>query len=85
MVLNSFAENLDEDAPAQLQYVFVKNVCGDGYVHKGVEECDDKNNDNGDGCIIDAEANYMCKNAFCGDGYISKTTGEQCDDGNSVG
>lgn len=28
----------------------ILNVCGDGYLHIGVEECDDGNNIDGDGC-----------------------------------
>ena len=49
--------------------------CGDGVVN-GTEECDDGNQDNGDGC----ESN--CTNtAVCGDGVVQ--VGEVCDDGNT--
>ena len=51
--------------------------CGDGYVWAGVEECDDGNQVNTDGCVA-------CKNAKCGDGYVWAGV-EECDDGNQVG
>ncbi len=52
-----------------------KATCGDGYIQKGVEECDDggKNAD-------DAACSKSCKIARCGDGVVQ--SGEECDDGN---
>ena len=52
-------------------------VCGDGYVHAGVEDCDDGNSDNDDECV------GSCVLAVCGDGYVHIGT-EQCDDANAV-
>ncbi|MEZ4448944.1 MAG: DUF4215 domain-containing protein [Nannocystaceae bacterium] len=49
--------------------------CGNGVV-EGDEECDDGNNDNGDGC----DAN--CKSELCGNGAVDGN--EQCDDGNDI-
>src|SRR5262245_60659552 len=50
-------------------------ICGDGTtdVEQG-EECDDGNNQGGDGC------NPGCKLPVCGDGTVD--AGELCDDGN---
>lgn len=50
--------------------------CGDGY-KDSVEECDDGNANNNDGCTTG------CKLAVCGDGYIYNTGAgtEVCDDG----
>jgi cysteine-rich repeat protein len=52
-------------------------VCGDG-VEEGLEECDDGNLVNGDGC------DKWCKkeDAVCGNDV--KEAGEECDDGNLV-
>jgi cysteine-rich repeat protein len=47
--------------------------CGDGYLQTGVEECDDGNNANNDGC------NAICVIEFCGDGVINGQ--EICDPG----
>jgi cysteine-rich repeat protein len=69
--------------------------CGDGHVVEGVEECDDGNTFNGDGCssTCQREDGWSCSggNSFtpstctassCGDG---KRTGlEECDDDNNV-
>jgi cysteine-rich repeat protein len=54
-------------------------VCGDGFVHAGVEECDDGAANNGDG---KDQCRASCKNPTCGDGVVD--TGEACDDGNEV-
>ena len=51
-------------------------VCGDGYVHSGVEECD-----NGAANSNDAACTASCNNAECGDGLVGP--GEECDDGNT--
>ena len=49
--------------------------CGDGFVHEGVEECDDGNALNDDDCLIG------CVVATCGDGFVHQVD-EACDDGN---
>jgi cysteine-rich repeat protein len=53
------AEDDDEEA-----------VCGNGYMEED-EECDDGNNDNGDGC------SDVCVIEYCGDGVINN--GEECE------
>ncbi len=50
------------------------SFCGDAVV-QGVEECDDGNIADGDGC------NAVCHFEVCGNGYTD--VGEQCDDGNT--
>jgi cysteine-rich repeat protein len=50
-------------------------VCGDGFVHQGVEACDDGNADDTDGC------SNACALPTCGDGTVQ--AGEACDDGNA--
>ncbi|MBC7462324.1 MAG: fibro-slime domain-containing protein, partial [Thermoleophilia bacterium] len=56
---------------------------GDG-MKQGTEECDDANNDLGDGCDPQCHREPQCTNgvctAICGDGSLQ--TGEACDDGN---
>ena len=52
------------------------NICGDGYIHGGVEACDDGNSTNGDGCDVN------CTPTGCGNGVVSG--GEICDDGNAL-
>src|SRR5690349_2932119 len=49
--------------------------CGDGMVRAGVEECDDGNAEDGDGCT------GACVAARCGDGLVRAGV-EECDDGN---
>lgn len=56
-------------------------ICGDNYIVKGYEECDDGTNALNGNCP-------NCKKARCGDGTV-KTTGadgiiEECDDGNNI-
>ena len=63
-------QNLPTAPPAPGPY------CGDGIV-QDTEECDDGNNDDGDGC----SANCTIE-PYCGDGVVD--TGEECDDGNNV-
>jgi cysteine-rich repeat protein len=46
-------------------------VCGDG-VQEGLEECDDADTDNTDGCLD------TCQRAACGDGFVQAGV-EQCD------
>ena len=56
--------------------VFTQHVCGDDLFAEGIEECDDGNLDNGDGC------NEACLiEAVCGDNEIGLD--EECDDGNA--
>ncbi|NJK31445.1 MAG: DUF4215 domain-containing protein [Deltaproteobacteria bacterium] len=50
--------------------------CGDGYAQAEVEECDDGNSDNTDGCLP-----TFCTLATCGDGFVQAGV-ETCDDGN---
>jgi fibro-slime domain-containing protein len=58
-------------------------TCGDS-VKEGTEQCDDGNNDLGDGCTPLCAREPQCANgtclAVCGDGAIQATEG--CDDGN---
>jgi len=51
-------------------------VCGDGVTYPELEECDDGNEFDGDGCTS------TCTLARCGDGIVQE--GEECDDGNDV-
>lgn len=61
--------------------------CGDGFI-EGIEECDDGNPDDGDGCssTCTVESGWDCTGEpsacteVCGDGII--TGSEECDDGN---
>lgn len=48
--------------------------CGDG-LKQPLEYCDDKNDDNSDGC------NIICEKPYCGNGITEKPN-EACDDGN---
>ncbi|MDH3627478.1 MAG: DUF4215 domain-containing protein, partial [Acidobacteriota bacterium] len=54
----------------------VPSVCGDGLI-EGIEECDDSNLIDGDGC------DSSCILEVCGNGVLQ--IGEQCDDGNMMG
>ena len=51
---------------------------------EGTEQCDDGNNNLGDGCDPFCQREPQCTNgtcvAVCGDGVLQ--AGEQCDDGN---
>ena len=49
---------------------------GDGLVQAGVEECDDGNDQRGDGCSPE------CGLEQCGNGRVDD--GEACDDGNDI-
>lgn len=56
--------------------ICIPPVCGDGIL-SGAEQCDDGNNNNGDGCDGDCQIE-----AVCGNGTIEN--GEECDDGNII-
>jgi cysteine-rich repeat protein len=56
-------------------------VCGDG-VENDLEECDDGNLNDGDGCNADCEIAPIDPPGGCGDGTVDP--GEECDDGNQV-
>ena len=51
-------------------------VCGDKIVDLEIEECDDGNLFDGDGCSA------QCRDEGCGDGIVDAD--EECDDGNDV-
>jgi cysteine-rich repeat protein len=57
----------------------VIEFCGDGIVQSG-EECDDENNNNGDGCSATCQIEQE-KPPICGDHLINQAN-ETCDDGN---
>lgn len=52
--------------------------CGDNVLDSG-EECDDGNNESGDGCS--SECLIEIPEPYCGDGVLD--SGEECDDGNT--
>ncbi len=70
----------------------VPTDCGDAKP-EGSEQCDDGNNDTGDGCSPWCTLEPLCENATCtsSDGCVSacgdglKLAPEQCDDGNTRG
>ncbi|MDP2341631.1 MAG: hypothetical protein Q8O67_11790 [Deltaproteobacteria bacterium] len=53
-------------------------VCGDGFIERDVEACDDGDTLAGDGCAADCS-----KVERCGDGVVDVAAGEGCDDGNA--
>lgn len=58
---------------------FLNARCGDGVIDLDVgEECDDGNQQNGDGC--DQNCQLEGNSPFCGNGLLD--AGEECDDGN---
>lgn len=70
----------------------VRTECGNGIV-EGSEQCDDGNNDMGDGCSPFCRTEPSCPpgggpcTSACGDGVllpIDKDNGQECDDGNTV-
>ena len=70
----------------------VRTTCGNG-VREGSEQCDDGNNDMGDGCSPFCRKEPVCPpgggpcTSACGDGVllpIDKANGQECDDGNTV-
>lgn len=69
-------------------YTSCTNICGDGLIISSLEECDDGNEDSGDGCFIclveegwncDTSEPSVCE-TICGDGLLKGE--EECDDGN---
>ncbi len=69
------------------------NYCGDGIIQSANEQCDDGNEDDGDGCsssckiepnftCITQDGKSVCKSLLCGNGKIDEDTAETCDDGN---
>lgn len=52
-----------------------ENVCGDGYVWTGVEECDAE-------VLPIATCDEDCTSPACGDSVVNEAAGEECDDGN---
>jgi fibro-slime domain-containing protein len=71
----------------------VRTSCGNG-TREGSEQCDDMNNDMGDGCTPFCREEPVCPAAggacttSCGDGLLLPVDiagGQQCDDGNTVG
>ncbi|GEN07025.1 fibro-slime domain-containing protein [Myxococcus fulvus] len=62
-------------------------VCGDAIKHPS-EECDDGNNNLGDGCTPLCNREPRCTNglceSLCGNGRIEPNSPEQCDDGNTL-
>ncbi|HEY5955690.1 MAG TPA: DUF4215 domain-containing protein, partial [Polyangiaceae bacterium] len=72
--------------------VCTRTTCGNG-TPEGSEQCDDGNNDMGDGCSPFCRREPSCPVAggacstACGDGIllpIDKVNGQECDDGNTV-
>lgn len=70
----------------------VRTTCGDGN-REGSEQCDDGNNDMGDGCSPWCRKEPICPPGGgpcaspCGDGVLlptDKAHGQECDDGNTV-
>ncbi len=70
----------------------IRTTCGNG-TQEGSEQCDDGDNDSGDGCSPFCRKEPVCPAAggacmtACGDGLllpIDKTMGQECDDGNTV-
>ena len=67
-----------------LMQVYLPSYCGNGTVDE-MEECDDGNTDNDDGCSKECFVEETCQTGectTCGNGIIEE--GEACDDGNQV-
>ncbi len=76
-----------EHATITLIYEVVAPYCGDGIVNQTTEQCDDGNNNDGDGCSATCQFEIDTPN-YCGDGEVQNPNDageeEQCDDGNNV-
>lgn len=74
-----------EHAQITLIYEVVAPYCGDGIINQTFEQCDDGNNEDGDGCSSTCQNEIDTPN-FCGDGEIQNPNDdgyeERCDDGN---
>jgi cysteine-rich repeat protein len=70
--LNRNCDEFDNDA-ADGSCPPASPACGDGVVNQPTEECDDGNNEDGDGCAAD------CMDEFCGDGIANDRPNEWCD------
>ena len=70
----SSATTATRSTPTPASTTARSRCCGDGFVRTGVEQCDDGNVINGDGC------SSTCTSEGCGNGVVEP--GEQCDDGN---
>ena len=69
------ANEIDTDACVACQDA----ACGDGFVHEGVEACDDGVNDGAyEGCAVGCAS----LGPYCGDAEVNGA--EECDDGNST-
>jgi len=66
----------DSDTTSFTLTVIPNQWCGDGII-TGLEDCDDGNTTDGDGCNTSSN---NCKYT-CGDGHINTDGGEVCDDG----
>jgi len=62
---------------AVVRIIVITEDCGDGEV-VAPEECDDDNNEDGDGCSA------FCLIERCGDGTVNNNGTEICDDGNTA-
>jgi cysteine-rich repeat protein len=68
---------IDELQPLTIDFGPRPAFCGDSVINSNeMEECDDGNTVNGDGC------SSACRIEYCGDGVVNNFT-ESCDDGNT--
>lgn len=73
----STIDRLNGHSPEFYDNMRCPGICGDGDLDQG-EECDDRNNQNGDGCSSECTIEEQ---PTCGDGNLDD--GEECDDGNN--
>jgi len=78
------------NADCSMELMLMGNICGDGVVSPGDEECDDGDTDADDGCdgSCNEEPGWTCTGMMpstcmttCGDGIVAGT--EECDDGDT--
>jgi len=78
IAIHSSGSYTSGDGSVGYPYILARGVipdyCGDGVLNPG-EQCDDGNNDGGDGCSA------TCDLEVCGNSVVD--TGETCDDGNT--